>query len=70
VADLPVRSRRVVGLALIGSAVMIGTTAAAAYTGLLPFAEDLRGTLSLVLGAVALVDFLLGFWFFRASLTS
>jgi len=70
VASLPARSRRIVGLALGGSALLLAGMATALYTGLLPFPDELRTTLPGVLGAVAAVDLLLGFWFFRSSLSS
>jgi hypothetical protein len=70
VASLPARSRRIVGLALGGSALLLAGMATALYTGLLPFPDELRTTLAGVLGAVAAVDLLLGFWFFRSSLSS
>jgi hypothetical protein len=69
-ARLPARSARIVGLALWSSAAVLGFIALAFYLGVFPLADDLRGTIAGVLGAVAMVDFLLGFWFFRSSLTS
>jgi hypothetical protein len=67
---MPARSRRVVGMALGSSALLLAGMATAIYTGLLPFPDDVRTTLAGVLGAVAALDLLLGFWFFRSSLSS
>jgi hypothetical protein len=54
----------------LGSSALLAGMATAIYTGLLPFPDDVRTTLAGVLGAVAAVDLLLGFWFFRSSLSS
>ncbi|MDH4065457.1 MAG: hypothetical protein OEW19_13745 [Acidobacteriota bacterium] len=69
-ARLPSRSARIIGLALWASAAVLGGLALAFYLGALPLAEGLRGTLGGVLAAVAVVDLLLGAWFFRSSLSS
>lgn len=69
-ARMPARSARIVGLALWAGAMVLGAFAAAAYTGVLPVADEIRGLLAGVLAAVAIVDVLIGFWFFRSSLSS
>lgn len=69
VADLPARSRRVIGLALLSSAGLLLAMALVIYMGLLPVGSALEGTVAAVLGAAAVVDVLLGFWFFRSSLS-
>jgi hypothetical protein len=68
-ADMSPRSRRIVGLALLASAGFLLVTALVIYTGLLPVGDEIKGTVAAVLGAVAAVDLLLGFWFFRSSLS-
>jgi hypothetical protein len=67
---MPARSRRVVGMALGASALLLAGMATVIYTGLFPFPDDMRSTVAGVFGAVAAVDLLLGFWFFRSSLSS
>jgi len=67
---MPARSARVIGLALWASASLLAVLALGFYLGALPIDDQLRGTVGGVLGAVAAVDLLLGFWFFRSSLTS
>ena len=69
-AELPTQSRRVVGLALMGTAVVFAGLAVAAFAGVLTFADTVRGPVAGAFGAVAAVDLLLGFWFFRSSLSS
>lgn len=69
-ARMPARSARIVGLALWAGAAVLGGCAVAAYTGVLPVAAEIRGLLAGVLTAVAAVDLLIGFWFFRSSLSS
>lgn len=61
---------RLIGLALMGGAVPIVGIAFAIYAGVVPVGEDIRVTLAGVLGLVAAVDFLVGFWFFRSSLSA
>ncbi|MCC7033450.1 MAG: hypothetical protein IT179_11520 [Acidobacteria bacterium] len=67
---MPARSRRVVGSALGASALLLIAMAGAIYAGLLPFPDEMRGTVATIFGGVAVVDLLLGFWFFRSSLSS
>jgi len=64
------RHARVVGLALWGSATILVGAALAVALGVLPVDDDLRITLAAVLGTVAAVDLVIGFWFFRSSLSS
>ena len=56
-------------MALGASGLLLGVLGAVVYAGGLPFADDLRTTVAAVFGAVAVVDLLLGFWFFRSSLS-
>ena len=67
---LPTRSRRVVALALWAGAFLLLIVAAVVYTGALPLDAAIRVRVASVLGLVAMVDLLLGFWFFRSSLSS
>jgi hypothetical protein len=60
----------VVGLALMGTSLACAGLAVTAATGVLAFADSVRGPVAGAFGAVAAVDFLLGFWFFRSSLSS
>jgi hypothetical protein len=69
-SDLPARSRRVVSLALWAGASLLLIVAAAVYGGMFPLDATLRVRVASVLGLVAMVDLLLGFWFFRSSLSS
>jgi hypothetical protein len=65
------RSKQIVALALMGSAVLLGTGAVLIFTGVLPFvAEEARGLVALALAAAAALDFVLGLWFFRMGQTS
>jgi hypothetical protein len=68
--DQRARSRRIVALALWAGALVLALLAFTIYTGVLPIAEDLRGTVAGVLGAVAALDAVTAFWFFRSSLQS
>jgi hypothetical protein len=63
-------NRRVVALALLGSAGILILTAVAAYTGLLPIGDDVRGIVAGVLGLAAALDLVAAFWFFRSSISS
>jgi hypothetical protein len=69
-SGLPARSRRVVALALWAGACLLLIVAAVVYAGMLPLDGALEVRVALVLGLVAMVDLLLGFWFFRSSLSS
>lgn len=65
------KSRQIVALALMGSAVMLGGGAMLIYTGVLNVVgEDVRGLLSLVLGVVSVLDFMIGLMFFRMAQSS
>jgi hypothetical protein len=67
---LPARSRRVVALAMWAGASVLLIVAAVVYAGAFPLDSALRVRAVMVLGLVAMVDLLLGFWFFRSSLSS
>ena len=56
-------ARRIVGFALFGSAGLIGLVAALILAGVLGVAEESRQTLGLIIGAVALLDAVLGLYF-------
>ncbi|MGE0812560.1 MAG: hypothetical protein AB7O28_10085 [Vicinamibacterales bacterium] len=60
-------SARVIGMSLLGSAVVMVTVAALAYAGVLPVAESVRGWLSAALGVAAIADVLVALYFLRAS---
>jgi hypothetical protein len=70
VAEMPRRSRRVVALALFASAGTLVGMALAIYGGLTPVVAERRGTIAGLLGAVAAIDGLIAFWFFRSSLSA
>ena len=69
-AEMPRRSRRIVGLALFAGAGILTGTALAIYAGLAPVEENVRSTIAGVLGSAAALDVLIGFWFFRSSLSA
>ena len=69
-SGLPARSRRVVALAMWAGASLLLIVAAVVYAGVFPLDDALRFRAASVLGLVAMVDLLLGFWFFRSSLSS
>ena len=69
-ASMPARSRRVVAMALGASALLLVVMAGAIYGGVLPFPDDMRAMVASIFVGVAAVDLLLGFWFFRSSLSS
>jgi hypothetical protein len=60
----------VVALAMWAGASLLLMVAAAVYAGVFPLDDALKVRAASVLGLVALVDLLLGFWFFRSSLSS
>ena len=65
------RSRQIVAMALMGGAVILGGGAILIYAGLVDFVgEDVRGILSLALGAAAVLDFIIGLMFFRMAQSS
>jgi hypothetical protein len=60
-------NRRVIGLALLASAILLGLTAALSYTGVLPLADEVRGVVAIATGAAALLDVLVAVWFLRSA---
>jgi len=69
-SGLPARSRRVVALAMWSGALLLLIVSLVVHAGVFPVDPALRVRLASVLGLVAMVDVLLGFWFFRSSLSS
>jgi hypothetical protein len=69
-AEMPRRSRRIVGLALFAGAGILTGMALAIYAGLAPVDDNVRGPVAAVLGSAAALDVLIGFWFFRSSLSA
>jgi len=70
VANAAPNGRRFIGLALMAGAVPLTGFAWAIFTGVVAVGDDLRGTLAGVLGLVAAVDLLAGFWLLRSSLSA
>jgi hypothetical protein len=65
------RSKQIIALALMASALIMGAGAVLIYTGVLAFvAEDARGIVALALGAAAVLDFMIGLWYFRMGQSS
>jgi hypothetical protein len=65
------RSRQIIALALLPSALLLAGGAVLIYTGTLNIvAEGARGIVSIALGAAAVLDFILALWFFRMSQSS
>jgi hypothetical protein len=60
----------VVALALWAGASLLLIVAVVVYAGVFPLDGALRVRAASVLGLVAMVDLLLGVWFFRSSLSS
>jgi hypothetical protein len=56
-------SRRIVGYALIGSAVVLATIAALIYTGVFGVSEQARGIVAGAMGVAALLDMVLAVYF-------
>jgi hypothetical protein len=54
-------------VALCAGAGLLLVMAMVIYTGLMPVGGEIQGTVASVLGAVAVVDLLVGFWFLRSS---
>jgi hypothetical protein len=65
-----VRRRRFIGVASLASAGLLALVAALAYTGVLPLPPETRGTAAMVMGAAAMLDVLVGFWFLRLPQSS
>jgi hypothetical protein len=65
------RSRQMVAMALMASALLLGAGAMLIYAGILSFvAEDVRSIVALALGTAAALDFFIGIWFFRMGQSS
>jgi hypothetical protein len=69
-AEIPRQSRRIVGLALFAGAGILTGMALAINAGLAPVEGNVRSTVAGVLGLAAALDLLIGFWFFRSSLSA
>jgi hypothetical protein len=69
-ADLPGPSRRTIGVALCASAGFLLVLALVIYSGFVAVGSGIKDVVASVLGAVAVMDLLLGLWFFRSSLSS
>jgi hypothetical protein len=59
--------RRVVGMALMGSAVMMGLVALLAYSGVFEVTGGAERTIAMVLGGVAVVDFAMALYFLTSN---
>ena len=59
--------RRIVGMALMGSAVMMGLVALLAYSGVFEVTSGAERTIATVLGAVAIVDFAMALYFLTSN---
>ena len=56
-------SRRIVGFALVASAVVLGLVAALIYTGVFGVSEEARGIVAGAMGAAAVLDMCLAVYF-------
>jgi hypothetical protein len=59
--------RRIVGMALMGSAVMMGFVALLAYSGVFEVTNGTERTIAMVLGGVAVVDFAMALYFLTSN---
>jgi heme A synthase len=59
--------RRVVGMVLLGSAVMMTVVALLAYSGVFEVTSGAERTIAMVLGAVAIVDFAMALYFLTSN---
>jgi heme A synthase len=59
--------RRVVGMVLLGSAVMMTVVALLAYSGVFEVTSGAERTIAVVLGAVAIVDFAMALYFLTSN---
>ena len=57
-------------MALLGSAGFLLVMALVIYAGLIVVGAEFKDVMASVLGGVAVVDLLLGLWFYRSSLSS
>jgi hypothetical protein len=67
--DASARSRRIVGLALVGSAVLLVLAAASFYAGVIPLPPETRSLVATVIAVAGLIDALIGALFLRAAST-
>ena len=63
----PSGNTRAVGMALLGSSIAMGTVAALAYAGVLPFDPAVRVWVAAGVGVAAVLDALIGLFFLRSS---
>ncbi len=59
--------RRVVGMAMMGSAVMMAVVALLAYSGVFEVTSGAERTIAVVLGGVAIVDFAMALYFLTSN---
>lgn len=63
----PPASYRMIGMAMLGSAVALAVLAALVYAGALPFAATVRGWVAAGAATAAGLDAVIGLYFLRAS---
>jgi hypothetical protein len=63
-------TKQIIALAMVISAITLAVLAVLIYAGTIPFADDMRLVASLVIGAAAFLDLLIGMWFFRQGQSS
>ena len=59
--------RRIVGMTMMGSAVMMAVVALLAYSGVFEVTSGAERTIAIVLGAVAIVDFAMALYFLTSN---
>ena len=59
--------RRVVGMIMMGSAIMMTVVALLAYSGVFEVTDGAERTIAMVLGAVAIVDFAMALYFLTSN---
>jgi hypothetical protein len=59
--------RRIVGMAMMGSAVMMTVVALLAYSGVFEVTGGAERTIAMVLGGVAIVDFAMALYFLTSN---
>jgi hypothetical protein len=63
-------SRRVIALAMMVSAITLAAVAFLILTGVIPVAEEMRAVAGGLVGVAAVVDLLVGLWFFSKGQSS